>query len=240
MQLPTLIRATLIKRYKRLLADVTLLDGQEMTVYCPNTGAMTGCAEPGSIIWLSKSKNVKRKHRYTWELVETPGNSLASIHSVNANMLAYEAIEAGVIVELTGYDDIVREAKYGQENSRIDLLLVNSNTQEKCFVEVKSVTLLANDNGLGVFPDAVSERARKHLRELIYMKQQGHRAVLLFCVQHTGIKDVAPADLIDSKYADTFREAITQGVEMLAYSAVISLECIRLKKRLPLHERQLL
>lgn len=229
MKPPQLIKATLVKRYKRFLADVILAGGEELTVYCPNTGAMTGCAEPDSPVWLSSSDNPKRKYPNTWELVQTSENYMACIHSAKANELVKEAIEAGVIKELQGYETLRTEVKYGEEKSRIDLLLQGPSGQ--CYIEVKSVTLrLAN--GLGIFPDAVSERGRKHLRELITMVEQGHRAVLFFCVQHTGIDQVAPADTIDPKYGDTFREAIASGVEVLAYRAEVSPDCILLQKPL--------
>ena len=230
MKLPSLLKATLVKRYKRFLADVELDGGEKLTVYCPNTGAMTGCAEPGSPVWISSSDNQKRKYRNTWELVQTRGNHMACIHSAKANELVKEAIETGVIRELQGYTIIRTEVKYGEEKSRIDLLL--QGPPGRCYIEVKSVTLRL-DNDVGVFPDAVSERGRKHLRELITMVKQGHRAVLFFCVQHTGIKQVAPADSIDSKYGGTFREAIAAGVEVLAYSAEISPVRILLRQPVP-------
>ncbi|MDG1772573.1 MAG: DNA/RNA nuclease SfsA [Oceanicoccus sp.] len=235
MELFSLVKARLIKRYKRFLADVILESGEQVTVHCPNTGAMTGCAEPGSKVWLSTSDNPKRKYSNTWELVQTPENYMACIHSAKANDLVKEAIEAGVIKELQGYDSIRTEVKYGKEKSRIDLLLERD--AQQCYIEVKSVTLLL-DGSLGVFPDAVSDRGRKHLRELIEMVQQGHRAVLFFCVQHTGIKRVAPADAIDQKYGDTFREAIAAGVEVLAYQADISPDLICLHRPLPILPRQ--
>jgi sugar fermentation stimulation protein A len=235
MKFNPLTSATLIKRYKRFLADVELGGGETITVHCPNTGAMTGCAEPGSRVWLSLSDNPKRKYPYTWELVETMAGDWACIHSVKANALVKEAIEDGIVEALSGYERIRTEVKFGAENSRVDLLLDSDGDQ--CFVEVKSVTLLLKE-GLGVFPDAVSERGRKHLRELIEMKRQGHRAVLFFCVQHSGIERVAPADLIDPRYGETFREALAAGVEVLAYGANISSEEILLEKALPVFERQ--
>ena len=236
MQQPPLLPATLIKRYKRFLADVTLADGQLLTVHCPNTGAMTGCAEPGYEVWLSTSDNAKRKYPHTWELARNKQGDWISIHSAKANQLAQEAIEQGLIEPLKGYDHIRREVKYGDENSRIDLLLQTAAGQ-CCYVEVKSVTLLLGE-GLGVFPDAVSERGRKHLRELIAMKQQGHRAVLLFCVQHTGITQVAPADAIDAQYGEAFREAMAAGGEVLAYFADINDKQIKLDRALTVLEQQ--
>lgn len=235
MKFNDLIPATLIKRYKRFLTDVILTDGREITVHCPNTGAMTGCADEGNAVWLSTSTNPKRKYPQTWELVQNAVGDWICIHSAKANNLVKEAIEQGIISELLGYETLRSEVKYGEENSRIDLLLEKQG--EQCFVEVKSVTLLTQ-NGLGVFPDAISERGRKHLRELIHVKQRGDRAVLMFCVQHSGIDKVAPADLIDEQYAQTFREAMAAGVEVLAYRADISPQEIRLTTPLGVLSRQ--
>jgi sugar fermentation stimulation protein A len=219
MKLPVLTKAILKKRYKRFLADVVLDNGDELTVYCPNTGAMTGCAEPGSVVWLSSSDDLKRKYRYTWELVQNGNKNIICIHSARANKIFQEAIENGFIEPLNGYDKIACEVKYGEENSRIDFLL--SNQGQQCFVEVKSVTLMI-EGGVGLFPDAVSKRGSKHLRELIAMVEQGHRAVLVFCVLHTGIVSVAPAQMIDEQYASTLRQAQAAGVEVLVYGALVS------------------
>ncbi len=233
MKQPPLIPAVLVRRYKRFLADVILADGQQITVYCPNTGAMTGCADPGSRVWLSQSNNPKRKYQYTWELVETGEGHRVCVHSALANKITEEAIENGFVKELQCYSTLKKEVKYGAEKSRIDILLENE--MEKCFIEVKSVTLLEqrDDNtAIGFFPDAVSERGSRHLRELIHMVEQGHRAVLLFCVLHTGIKSVAPAYHIDSVYAVTLKEAIKAGVEVLVYGADISKEKIEIVRGL--------
>lgn len=236
MKFPKLIKATLVKRYKRFLADVILESGMSITVYCPNTGAMTGCAAPGSTVWLSVSDNRKRKYQYTWELVQTTRGDMVCIHSAKANQLVGEAIELGVIKALCGYDNVRSEIKYGEENSRIDWLLERGS--ERCFIEVKSVTMLTDKDRQGVFPDAVSDRGRKHLRELIAMKGVGYRAVLFFCVLHTGINSVAPADFIDQKYGETFREALAAGVEVFAYRASISPETIELRDAVRVYDRQ--
>ena len=231
MEFENLVKATLIKRYKRFLADVVLANGDTVTVYCPNTGAMTGCAEPGVRVWLSQSDNAKRKYRYTWELLETHQGHLVCIHSARANGLAIEAIRAGVISELANYDDLATEVPYGNENSRIDIRLTRSN-KPRCYVEVKSVTLLAQQN-LGLFPDAPSQRGQKHLRELTAMAERGERAVLLFCVLHSGIKTVSPSDAIDPVYGSLLRNAVNKGVEVLVYRASISPQEMRLVKPLP-------
>jgi len=221
---PPLMHAHLLRRYKRFLADVRLHTGEQCTIHCPNTGAMTRCIVENSDCWFSVSDNPKRKYPFTWEIATTSTGHLAGIHSSKANYLVREAIDSGVIRELQGYTDIASEVRYGHENSRIDFLLTAPDKAE-CYVEVKSVTL-GLDNGDGLFPDAVSARALKHLRELISMVEAGHRAVLLFCVQHTGIQQVSPADEIDPLYGETLRLAIASGVEVIAYRAEISPEAI--------------
>ena len=198
---------------------------------------MLNCAEPGSTIWYSRSDNPKRKYPNTFELVETEDGSLAGINTGKANALVREALEAGLIKELKGYAHIKSEVRYGSENSRIDFCLSGNDQDERdCFVEVKSVTL-GLGNGLGMFPDAVTARGSKHLRELIQVHQQGNRAVLLFCVQHTGIERVEPADDIDPVYAATLKDAVKSGVEVLAYRADISPEEIKLTRAIPVQIR---
>lgn len=224
-----LTEAILITRYKRFLADVTLSDGSQITLHCPNTGSMKNCLFPGKRVWFSTSDNPKRKYASTWELAEDDRGNLIGINTGRANALAEEAIAAGAIIELSGYNSIRREVKYGSENSRIDLLL-GSDTKPDCYIEVKSCTLLEGD--MGFFPDAVSARGQKHLRELMEMKAQGFRAVLLFVVQHQGIKSVAPADHIDAKYGELLRQALDAGVEVLAYGCTMNTQALKLENPL--------
>ena len=218
MTFGTLKKARLIKRYKRFLADVILEDGTETTIYCANTGAMTGCAEAGDTVFYSTSENKKRKYQFTWEFTITQKNHWICVNTAKANALVAEAIAQQNIPELLNYQDCKAEVKYGEENSRIDFLLTDSN-KPNCYVEVKSCTLLDERKqvGDGYFPDAVTTRGQKHLRELIEMKQQGHRSVLLFAVLHSGIKRVQAADFIDKKYADLFKDAQNAGVEVICY-----------------------
>ncbi|KHT38560.1 DNA/RNA nuclease SfsA [Vibrio sinaloensis] len=219
---PALEPATLIQRYKRFLADITLPDGSERTIHCANTGAMTGCATPGNAVWYSTSDNPKRKYPNSWELTETAQGHRICINTARANQLAVEAIQSGTIGELQGYDQLQTEVKYGNENSRIDILL-NSENKPKCYIEVKSVTLLDEKlAGQGYFPDAVTTRGQKHLRELSEMAQSGHRAVLLFTVLHSGIEKVSAAHHIDAKYSQLLKTAQEQGVEVLCYKAKLS------------------
>lgn len=229
---PILEPAVLIKRYKRFLADITLPDGSERTIHCANTGAMTGCATPGNKVWYSTSDNPKRKYPNSWELSETATGHRICINTARANQLAVEAIESGTIKELQGYDQLQTEVKYGNENSRIDILL-NSENKPKCYIEVKSVTLLDEDeSGQGYFPDAVTTRGQKHLRELAQMAQNGSRAVLLFTVLHSGIEKVSPAHHIDANYSQLLKYAQEQGVEVLCYKAELSHYEIKLVKAL--------
>ncbi|WP_435237878.1 DNA/RNA nuclease SfsA [Psychromonas sp. PT13] len=209
-------RATLIKRYKRFLADIELENGELLTIYCPNTGAMTHCADPGDQVWYSTSNNPKRKYQYTWELTYTQAGHWICINSVKANAFIEKMLKHNQIPELARYNTIKAEVMYGNENSRIDFLLSDNNKPD-CYVEVKSCTLLESrfGKGAGFFPDAVSQRGQKHLRELIEMKQQGFRSVLIFAVLHTGITSVQAAEHIDKNYAKLFEQAKQQGVEVL-------------------------
>jgi sugar fermentation stimulation protein A len=226
-----LVGARLSKRYKRFLADVTLDDGTALTAHCPNTGSMLGCQLPGSRVWLSRSDNPKRKYAYTWELVELDGGVLVGINTGRSNALVREAIESGVIGELGGYDEIRAEVRYGNENSRADFLL--SGGDGDCYVEVKNVTAAVED-GVALFPDAISTRGTKHLRELMgVVREAGKRAVLCFCVQRTDVDEVRPADDIDPDYGRTLREALGAGVEVIAYRAEMRPEAVVLAERIP-------
>lgn len=217
----TLKKASLIKRYKRFLADITLEDNSDCTIHVANTGAMSGCAEPNDLVWYSTSDNPKRKYPFSWELTQTQKNEFICVNTIRANQLAEKALLKGAITELREFETLNREVKYGDEKSKIDFHLTDKSGRET-FVEVKSVTLLQDNQGY--FPDAVTLRGQKHLRELIAVAAQGHRAVLLFAVLHSGINDVKPAEHIDIKYAKLLREANQQGVEIIAYKAIFKKE----------------
>jgi len=211
-------KAILIKRYKRFLADVQLPSGDQITIYCPNTGAMTNCAETGDQIWYSTVDNPKRKYQHTWELTFSKAGHWICVNTARANQLVALALKEKSITELSDYEQIQAEVKYGSENSRIDFLLTDAH-KGQCYVEVKSCTLLAEEfgKGHGFFPDAVTTRGQKHLRELIEMKQLGHRSVLLFAVLHSGIKSVQAARHIDVKYGELFEKAKHAGVEVICF-----------------------
>ncbi len=214
----TLQEARLLKRYKRFLADIEFPNGATTTIHCPNTGSMKNCQEPGSRIWYTTSSNAKRKYPITWQIVEVQAECKVGINTNLANKLVLEAIELGVISQLQGFSTIRTEVPYGEQNSRIDILLESQPSNAVCFVEVKNVSLGVGE-GLGLFPDAVTTRGQKHLQELMVMRRTGKRAVLLFCVQHEGIDRVAPADAIDAEYGRLLRQAVSEGVEVLAYGA---------------------
>ncbi len=237
MQFPNpLIPGTLIKRYKRFLADVQLEDGKEVTAHCANPGSMLGLSEPGSRVWLSPSNNPKRKLKFSWELIEVDlgkGPALVGINTSHPNGLVADAIEAGQIEELGGYGNLRREVKYG-ENSRIDILLEDE-TKPLCYVEIKNVHLM-RDAGLAEFPDSVTARGAKHLNELSQMVRDGHRAVMVYLVQRDDAKRFALARDIDKNYAAAFDAAREVGVEALAYDCRLTPEGIEVSKALPFAE----
>lgn len=223
---PPLKPARLIARYKRFLADVMTPDGEVLTIHCANTGAMTGCATPGDRVWYSTSDNLTRKYPHSWELTETQQGHWICVNTLRANQLVAEALDLNGLPALTGYTQRQAEVKYGTEKSRIDFLL-KAEGRRNCYIEVKSVTLL--HEGKGYFPDAVTIRGQKHLRELATVAAEGHRAVLLFAVLHTGIEDVSPARHIDAAYAEQLAQAQQEGVEVLAYQAALSAQGMFLK-----------
>ena len=226
---PPLSEGKLLRRYKRFLADVQTSSGEIITIHCPNTGSMKNCWGENTPCWYSDSGNPKRKYRHTLEITTTPEGALAGVNTGRANHLVEEAIRSGVITELQGYPQLRREVKYGEENSRIDFLL--GGEQGDCYVEVKNVTLAEGPRGL--FPDAVSARGTKHLRELQKLVASGTRAVLFYCVQHSQIETVEAAAEIDPAYAAALKEAVAAGVEVIAYQAQLGASEIRLSEPVP-------
>ena len=227
---PALEEARLIKRYKRFLADIETAGGERLTIHCPNTGSMLNCMSEGCRVWFSRSNDPKRKLPGTWELVETPQGRLACVNTGRANRLVEEALLAGGVTELAGFDELRREVAYGQENSRADFRLMFAG--KPVYLEVKSVTLGFDDTRVAAFPDAVTLRGAKHLRELATLAREGMRAVLLYAVNLSDIDTVRPAAEIDKAYAAALAEAHDAGVEVLAYGAQIDTQEIRLGRPL--------
>ncbi|WP_434558657.1 DNA/RNA nuclease SfsA [Pseudomonas sp. Z5-35] len=229
---PDLEEGRLIRRYKRFLADIETVHGEVMTIHCPNTGSMLNCMAEGARVWFSRSSDPKRKLPGTWEIGETPQGRLACINTARANALIEEALRAGVIRELNGFTGLKREVAYGVENSRIDFRLDYAD-HSSAWVEVKSVTLGFDGTNVAAFPDAVTLRGAKHLRELACLARQGVRAVQLYCVNLSGIDAVRPAQEIDPVYAAALREAVAAGVEVLAYGVTLTPQQMWVDCRLP-------
>lgn len=230
---PELEQGRLLIRYKRFLADIETSSGEKLTIHCPNTGSMFNCMAPGGRIWFSRSNDPKRKLPGTWEISETPQGRFACVNTGRANHLVEEALRAGVITELNGFTALKREVAYGQENSRVDFRLDYSSGP--AFVEVKSVTLGFDDSRIAAFPDAVTQRGARHLRELASLAREGVRAVLLYCVNLTGIDAVRPAEEIDPAYAAALSDAVAAGVQVLAYGVQLTPDEVRIDRRLEVH-----
>jgi sugar fermentation stimulation protein A len=225
---PRLVQGTLIRRYQRFKADVKLRNGRVVTALCPNSGSMKSCSEPGRPVYLSRSDNPKRKLKYTWEMIDMP-SSLVGINTHVPNRLVKESIVRDEIEELTGFEQVRSEVKYG-ENSRIDLLLEGPE-ERRCYIEIKNCTLI--ESGIACFPDAVTARGLKHLVELQNEVRRGNRSVNFFLIQRMDAVSFRPADHIDPAYGRELRKAVKNGVEILAYDVHIDLDGITLNRRLP-------
>jgi len=225
---PELIPGTLIRRYKRFLADVRLENGDTVTAHCPNSGSMKACCQPGRTVYLSFHDNPKRKLKYTWELIHMPG-SLVGVNTQVPNRLTAHAIASGDVVELNGYETVRREVKVGS-HSRIDIMLASPD-RRPCYVEVKNCTLVID--GMATFPDAVTLRGQKHLTELQHLVASGCRCAMFFLIQRMDAHCFAPADHIDPEYGNKLRQASQHGVEIIVYDVSIDLNAIRLNQRVP-------
>ncbi len=228
MHLPSpLVAGVLVRRYKRFLADVQLDDGRLVTAHCPNPGAMTTCGDPGWRVLLSRSDNPRRKLAWTWE-ISYSGQTAILVNTARPNAVVAEAIAAGQIEPLRGYDHLKREASPGR--GRLDFVLESAG-RPRCWVEVKSVTLRAAD-GRAAFPDAVTARGLRHLETLARRVRAGERAVQLYLVSRADVTGVRPADEIDPAYARGLRAAVSAGVEVLAYRGVVTPESVTVGERM--------
>ncbi len=221
-----LIHGRLIKRYKRFLADVLLDDNTEVTAHCTNSGTMKSCLEEGAEVYLTPVNDPKRKTKFTWEMIKING-SWVGINTGNPNKLAFDAVVAGTISELAGYTFVKREVKFG--DSRFDVFAENET--EKCFIEVKNVSL--KEGHYALFPDAVTTRGQKHLRTLMEVKAKGIRAVMLYVIQREDVDVFAPAKEIDPQYAQLLKQAVKAGVEVIPMQAKVTPHKIELVKKLP-------
>lgn len=224
---PPLQPATLVKRYKRFLADVITEQGNETTVHCPNSGSMRGCSTPGSKVMISTSPNLKRKYPQSLEMIQE-GKTWIGVNTMLTNSIVAEAIQEGRIKELTNIDSLTREVKTSKA-SRLDILLERGD--EKIYVEIKNCSLA--EDGWAMFPDAVTSRGTKHLNELATLVEQGHQGVIFFCIQRTDCERFKPATHIDPLYAQTLTEVSQKGVQILAYQATVSPESIVIRKSIP-------
>lgn len=221
-----LFKGFFLKRYKRFLVDLQLECGELVTAHCPNSGSMKSCMGDNWPVCLSESDNPKRKLKYTLEMIHN-GKCWIGLNTILANRIIQEAIETDQISELAGYSSLRREVKYS-DNSRIDILL--EKPSEKCYVEIKNVSLIEDE--IYKFPDSVTTRGTKHLNDLMKMKQAGHRAVLLFCIQRSDGKWFEPAKDIDSVYSETLKKAVNTGVEVLCYRADVQPDWIEIVEKI--------
>ncbi len=221
-----LIHGTLIKRYKRFLADVKLDSGEIITAHCTNSGTMRSCLEDNAEVYLTPVDDPKRKTKFTWEMIKINGDWVG-INTGNPNKLAFDAVKNGEIEKLKGYTEVKREVKF--EDSRFDVMAQNEH--EACFIEVKNVTL--KEGNYARFPDAVTTRGKKHLETLIRVKEQGMRAVMLYIIQRMDVDTFAPAKEIDPEYAKTLKKAHEKGVEIIPVLAEVTPGKIELVKEIP-------
>lgn len=235
---PPLQLGTLIKRYRRFLTDIKTADGEIITIHCPNTGSMMNCLLPNSPVWYEASQDPNRKTKGTWVIATTPFERIANVNTHLANKLVEEALENGTVDLGIPYKKLEREVKYGQENSRIDIRLTHHHPDEEehyIYIEIKSVTLGFNDSDIAAFPDAVTTRGTKHLRELTKLAKNGINAVLLYCVNLEGINGVRPADEIDPEYGKALRIAKENGVKIIAYATSITPHEIKISHEIPVN-----
>ena len=222
------LKGRLIKRYKRFFVDVQLDNGEQITAHCPNTGSMMGLLDEGNIVYLSESDNIKRKLKYTLEIIKVKKANVG-VNTHRANRIVEKAILEGKIKSLGKKLLLTREVKYG-ENSRIDFLITNEK-KENIFLEVKNVTL-SKKNNLAEFPDSVTERGSKHLIELTKLIKKDKRSIMLYLIQRDDCKKFTTAGYIDPIYENNLKKAIKSGVEVLCYDCTFKNNMIELNKKI--------
>ncbi len=225
-----LVQATLVRRYKRFLSDHRLACGTIVTAHCVNPGAMMGICETGARTWLEPVSSATRKLKWTWQIVKS-AETLVGCNTGLPNRIVRDAIENREIQELTGYETLRCEVRYGT-GSRVDILLEDP-ARRSCFVEIKNCHL-RRFGRLAEFPDSRTVRGARHMVELARTVEQGHRAVVVFCIQRDDCDSFAPARDIDSDYADAFERALSRGVEALAFSCKVTKHEITLHRSMPI------
>ena len=228
LTLPELLPGTLLKRYKRFLADIKLESGELITAHCPNSGSMTSRSEPGRCVYVSVQDRPERKLKYTWEIIEMP-TSLVGINTLVPNRLVYQSLMTGQIHGFDEYDTIKTEVRVGR-HSRLDIMLSNVHGKQ-CYMEIKNCTLV--DDGIAYFPDAITTRGRNHLIILEDLAAAGNRSVMFFLIQRMDAKFFRPADHVDPAYGKQLRKANASSVEIIIYDVKIDLQKICLGKRIP-------
>jgi sugar fermentation stimulation protein A len=226
---PPLIPGTLIKRYKRFLADIELDDGTLITAHCPNSGSMRQCSEPGQPVYVSRHDNPRRKLKFTWQLIQMP-TSLVGVNTLVPNRLVGLAATQGLVPELKGYGEVRAEVTTSP-HTRLDFRL-KAPRRRDCYIEVKNCTLV--EQGTAMFPDARTARGQKHLQELISLRNDGCRAIIFFVIQRTDALRFAPADAIDPDYGRWLRLAAEKKVELMAYDVTIDLQGIAFNQKIPI------
>lgn len=226
---PPLIQGTLIKRYKRFLADIQLDDGAPVTAHCPNSGSMRQCSEPGRPVYVSRHDDPRRKLKYTWQLIRMP-TSLVGVNTLMPNRLVAQAASQGLLPELEGYAEVRAEVKTSS-HTRLDFRL-KARQRRDCYIEVKNCTLV--ENGTAMFPDARTTRGQKHLQELIRLRNTGTRAIIFFVIQRSDANRFMPADDIDPEYGRWLRRAAENIVEIVVYDVAVDLQGIAFNRKVPI------
>lgn len=220
----------LVRRYKRFLADIRLPDDTIITVHCPNSGSMKDCSTPGSEVIISRSPNPGRKYAWTLEMVREK-ECWIGVNTSLTNRLVEEALRNGIIDDFGKIDSIQREVRVS-EDSRLDFLI--QTPTGKTYIEVKNCSLA--ENGVALFPDAITKRGTKHLLELDRLRQEEYGSAVLFCIQRADVRSFLPAAAIDPEYARTLRQVHEKGVQVLAYQADVGPECITVARKIPVFD----
>ncbi|MBA1338427.1 MAG: sugar fermentation stimulation protein A [Pelagibacterales bacterium] len=221
-----LLQGTLIKRYKRFFVDISY-NNKVITGHCPNTGSMMGLLNKGNKVWFSRTNDPKRKLKYTLQIIEKNKKKIG-INTLITNKIVREALDQKKITKLNKFNNIKNEVKFN-ENTRFDFFL--NNKKQKCFLEVKNVTLLRNKK-IAEFPDAITSRGTKHLNELIKAKKKGYEAYMLYLIQIEGCDSFKISNDIDPEYKKVFDKALKNGVKILCYDCKLSNEGIKLNKQI--------